>query len=68
VTVAIYTIQAFKGGQRTLQSKLIGATTDRSLAIAVAENEEVRRDHKWKCEVLEFTSPAEPPRVVRPLL
>ncbi len=49
----IYTVMAYKWGNKTLHTYLVGVYTKKAKAIRAAEEEEDARGHKYGCEVTE---------------
>lgn len=51
----IYTVHAYRWGDRECHSYSVGVCTEKDQALVLAEHEEDYRGGKYKCEVLEWT-------------
>ena len=50
----LYTIHAYRWGNRENNSYIVAAVTDKILALRIAEQENIYRGGKYECEVLEW--------------
>jgi len=63
MTTRIYTVHAYRWGDRECHSYTVGVYTMRTKALASAKREKEQRGGKYECEVLSFIPDVEDSRI-----